>query len=431
MKHCVWIEKKSVRKSVIVVLIAVMFVFCIPGASLGMGASNALTLEAEVYFKYLAQQGYEMHSSGIYKQQLPENNDDSNYYDYTMPNNSILKKGIVATKLADFDGDGKRKMFVVLSDTETYYDQNWGNIETFNLSLVMLTNTNGVVSEAGKSKIIVDLHPGFQRGYVDLFVIKSNGRYVIGIESFEASTIWSDGMSLTFLVYEYINGTFNNIIIERIFGEDLWAYDEDELNNILNDIVNRIRLTGIELMLDDESVFGLSRVIDINKQVENLFSIDYNLTYMHDDDFNIINPEIVMDLLIYNDVESTDGVPGAAPVSEIIVLIDGVALSFDQPPIIENGRTLVPLRAIFEALGAQVGWQPLTETVTAVKDDITIIMRIGDDYFLKNGVRIQLDVPAKIVNGRTLVPARAVAEGLGADVGWIDSTQTVTIKTGT
>jgi len=115
------------------------------------------------------------------------------------------------------------------------------------------------------------------------------------------------------------------------------------------------------------------------------------------------------------------------PAQEIKVLVNGAALAFDQPPIIENGRTLVPLRAIFEALGATVEWEQSTQTVTAVKDDITITLKIGDAFLTKNGERIALDVPAKIVGGRTLVPARAVAESFGADVQWDQATRTVTI----
>jgi len=115
------------------------------------------------------------------------------------------------------------------------------------------------------------------------------------------------------------------------------------------------------------------------------------------------------------------------PAQEIKVLVNGSTVTFDQPPIIENGRTLVPLRAIFEALGATVEWEQSTQTVTAVKDDITITLKIGDAFLTKNGERIALDVPAKIVGGRTLVPARAVAESFGADVQWDQATRTVTI----
>jgi len=116
---------------------------------------------------------------------------------------------------------------------------------------------------------------------------------------------------------------------------------------------------------------------------------------------------------------------GGAP--KIKVFLNGKRIRFDQPPIIQDGRTLVPLRAIFEAMEATVEWDDKTKTVTAKKGDTTIVMTIGNKTMKKNGEEIVLDVPPQIVNGRTLVPARAVAESFGAEVGWDGSTRTVTI----
>lgn len=104
--------------------------------------------------------------------------------------------------------------------------------------------------------------------------------------------------------------------------------------------------------------------------------------------------------------------------NEIKVFLDGTQISFDQPPIIESGRTLVPLRAIFEALGATVDWDNDTQTVTAVKDGTTVVLTIGSSVMLVNGDNKTLDVPAQLVGGRTLVPARAVAESFGVAVSW-------------
>ena len=112
---------------------------------------------------------------------------------------------------------------------------------------------------------------------------------------------------------------------------------------------------------------------------------------------------------------------------DITVLVNGAAVSFDQPPFIENGRTLVPLRAIFEALGAEVSWEETTQTVSAVRDDVTITLRIGGNILIRNGESIQLEVPAQITGGRTMVPVRAIAESFGAVVGWEPDTRTVTI----
>jgi len=117
-------------------------------------------------------------------------------------------------------------------------------------------------------------------------------------------------------------------------------------------------------------------------------------------------------------------------IPKVKVFLNGKRIRFDQPPIIQNGRTLVPVRAIFEAMNATVSWDDKTKTVTAKKGDTTIVMTIGNKTMKKNGVAIELDVPPQIVNGRTLVPARAVAESFGAKVDWDGSTRTVTITEG-
>jgi hypothetical protein len=115
----------------------------------------------------------------------------------------------------------------------------------------------------------------------------------------------------------------------------------------------------------------------------------------------------------------------------ITVLLDGNIIEFDQPPIIENDRTLVPVRKIFEAMGATVDWNDETNTATGTKGYIIIVMQIGNNIITKNGQQIELDVPPQIVNDRTLVPVRAVAEGLNCTVGWDDNLQQVSIATET
>ncbi len=110
------------------------------------------------------------------------------------------------------------------------------------------------------------------------------------------------------------------------------------------------------------------------------------------------------------------------------VTLDGKKIEFDQPPIVEDGRTLVPMRAIFEAMGATVEWEATFQTVTGTKGDIVVKMQIGNNVITKNGQQITLDVPPQIVNGRTLVPVRAVAESFNAKVDWNGKEQTVIIS---
>ena len=114
----------------------------------------------------------------------------------------------------------------------------------------------------------------------------------------------------------------------------------------------------------------------------------------------------------------------------ITVKVNGADVVFDQPPIIENDRTLVPMRAIFEALGATVAWEDSTQTASATMEGTTVLIQINNNIMLKNGAQITLDVPAKELNDRTLVPVRAIANAFGSIVGWNESTQTVTVLSG-
>ena len=115
--------------------------------------------------------------------------------------------------------------------------------------------------------------------------------------------------------------------------------------------------------------------------------------------------------------------------ADINVTIDGKAQNYDVMPVIENGRTLVPMRAIFESLGASVQWDDATKTVTGTKGSTSVVLTIGNAVAKVNNADTTLDVPAKILDGRTLVPVRFISETLGCKVNWDDATKTVIIAT--
>lgn len=112
----------------------------------------------------------------------------------------------------------------------------------------------------------------------------------------------------------------------------------------------------------------------------------------------------------------------------IQVLLNGKRLKFDVEPIIMNGRTLVPLRAIFEAFGTLVEWNDNTKTVIAKQGNNVISIKAGSKTAYFNDKAIELDVPAIILDGRTLVPVRFISESFGYDVLWNESIKTVTIN---
>jgi len=99
--------------------------------------------------------------------------------------------------------------------------------------------------------------------------------------------------------------------------------------------------------------------------------------------------------------------------SNISVTLDDVPIEFDVAPQIIDSRTMVPLRAIFNALGADIEWNDETRTVISVRYDVSVILQIDNDVMVVDGRDITLDVAPMIIDGRTLVPVRAIAESFG------------------
>lgn len=113
--------------------------------------------------------------------------------------------------------------------------------------------------------------------------------------------------------------------------------------------------------------------------------------------------------------------------SEISVYVDGEPLSFDVPPAMINDRTMVPMRRIFEALGASVTWDEETQTAVGVTADNEVRITVGESFLRKNGKKAALDTPATVISDRTLIPVRAVAESFDCSVEWVESRQAVLI----
>jgi hypothetical protein len=102
-------------------------------------------------------------------------------------------------------------------------------------------------------------------------------------------------------------------------------------------------------------------------------------------------------------------------------------VKFDTPPVIKEGRTLIPVRAITEAMGAAVTWNSEEKLVTIVKDDQTIVFDLLNNITYVNGVEATIDVPAGVMNNRTMVPLRFIAENLGLKVVWDEDAQTIEV----
>lgn len=118
---------------------------------------------------------------------------------------------------------------------------------------------------------------------------------------------------------------------------------------------------------------------------------------------------------------------------DIDVVVNGKLLELDVAPVIVNDRTMVPMRAIFEALDAKVTWIAEDRLIVATCDEKIIVLQIDNTIMTVDAAaddakkEVTLDAAPFILNDRTLVPARAVSEALEAKVEWDGETRTVTV----
>ena len=115
----------------------------------------------------------------------------------------------------------------------------------------------------------------------------------------------------------------------------------------------------------------------------------------------------------------------------VYVKFDGNILGFETPPVIEDGSTLVPMRFLFEQMGTDVEWNQETQTATATLDNTVLTFAIDDTEAEINNAPATMDVPARLINGKTMVPLRFLSENLGYKVDWDDASRTAIIEQNT
>ncbi|WP_245156676.1 stalk domain-containing protein [Clostridium aminobutyricum] len=129
------------------------------------------------------------------------------------------------------------------------------------------------------------------------------------------------------------------------------------------------------------------------------------------------------------DTQTSPSVGTESPANnEIKIKVNDQYITFNQAPILESGTTLVPMRAIFESLGASMKWDQSAQKVTGTLGEAKVELVIGQKEASVNGKNITLEVAARLENGTTLVPVRFVSESLGASVAWDNAARTVIIN---
>ena len=214
--------------------------------------------------------------------------------------------------------------------------------------------------------------------------------------------------------------TETNLIGAKVYGELIDGAKKIDFNSTISKV--EIRANDIVLVVPEPK----------NAPVN-----DYKDTtsgkYTHS--FNLKVAPASAEVEKENNNETTNGgslIPATPdpnrPDSEIAVNFNGEWMKFDVDPVIVNDRTLVPMRAIFEALGCSVSWDNDSETAIGSRNGSVVMVTIGSNDAFIGGEGVTIDQPPMLINDRTMVPLRFISEAYNCVVEWDDATQSVYIK---
>ncbi len=226
------------------------------------------------------------------------------------------------------------------------------------------------------------------------------------------------------VIEEELDEKFEEIVRNMFTG----YYDDmsvEEATVMMGDLLMEILVT-----LEDVSI-NIQNVIETIADENGINLDDLDVTEITEEDLEeymdlAFLEEFFMAAQPFRTTTVTMGINDPIAIIEFADMTETVEL--DQPPVIQNSRTLVPLRFIGEALGADIQWNPDERSVTYSTIDAQLVLVIDDHRANVNGVIREMDVAPSIINGRTMVPVRFVSEELGFNVSWDGENQIVTVR---
>lgn len=281
---------------------------------------------------------------------------------------------------------------------------------TLAVAAVMAVTTMGVSAERNPYNEMdcINLYNKTIEEYaVDAGITVEEFKTIYGLpDDMPANT--NEAIALEYIPLKHLAGIYG-VSVDEIISSYAESYNGTEV------------LTGDTLIMEVENNLKLSDAIgDIElEEFKKLFGFDDSVT--GDTPYKEVDNMIKRVELAGSDILSYDDG------TSILVMLKGKYIDFDVAPVIENNSVLVPMRNIFTALGAQVSWQNDVQTVLAVRDGDTIAMQVGQNVLFKNNERIEIPTASIAKDGRVLVPIRAVAEALNTEVYYNSNTRTVVI----
>lgn len=321
-------------------------------------------------------------------------------------------KMIIPMEYEDAKSFSENVAYVVKNGLAGYIDTSGKTVIDFKFK----TDENNFTDKNFYNDLAVAIDDSGKYGYID-----KTGNFVIAAKYKEADPFIGD---VAFVLSEnqaYTNGYGSSFLINNV-GEritPLWYYGRYSEECMKEGLIRALSPSN------DKSIVMLNKygaeIIPSSLKISNIspFNEGYALLMA-------FNKEGEMAIGLVKRPQNIEEIKNGKLIK---VLVDDNQLDFtDTDPIIEKSRVLVPMREIFECLGAELSWDKENNTVSGTKGSTTVTLKIGDTVGYINGKPVNLDVPAKIKNSRTIVPVRFIAESLNADVTWDDESKTVKIN---
>lgn len=343
--------------------------------------------------------------------------------------------GIISAFTSDMDGDGDAELFVVEDNV----------IEIYNAS-----PEGGAVYLADVKK---DLITSQGESYANIFVKQWGYERLLGVEYF-SDTGASKSYSLKLYsmdketksvserakieksiddesVSERVSGIFDDKIISysysNVNGNEFSGSktDYESCEAAARDVLLHLGFASSDFITSESRLNLYASAADNNYRIAQFIADVEPQTYIRA--VGIRNG--AMPVVMFDDYSMLGEL--SKPTEDITVTVNGETVQFkDQNPVIKDDRTLVPVRGVFEALGANVDWLQEAQKVVINTADKNVTLTLNSDVYYVNGETRYLDVPASMINDRTMIPIRAISESLGCNVEWDGNNRVVVITTG-
>ncbi len=355
-----------------------------------------------------------------------------NYTDETLYGGMVnFKNGTIGGKIDDFDNDSKDELLVfkIEKGGESASSEDiYGRKKTSGTVIAeMYEEKNGKVIKTDSFSASEFLDS--DTGEYEFFIKTENNKKYIAIQNMSYASCFADGVIFNTQICSYNGTNFENKLSLTGGGSSF------EFNEYYSEELKALREMGFSVsvnqMLEGYIIVNLTKFdLNIEKVVETLVSSNSTTlgeTYGYTNLEQTVKKYGVVNVAI-NNYTNIDGTSNSA--KTISVILNENELTFNQPPYIENGTTMVPMRAIFEALGSTVNFDANTKTITASKNNTTISLTLGSDKAYINSIQKQLGTRVKSLNGTSMVPLRFISEAFGAEVSYngIDKIITITLK---